>query len=97
MNAYTTSGQARIRHRDVAAILHTDSLLTGPALAALNRQREWHAEAELSRLLKQHGGTPKAAASRVSLLRQTIGATLVRAGERLAGLPRGGVMSARAS
>jgi hypothetical protein len=91
MNAYTTSGQARIRHRDVAAILHTDSFLNGPALAALERQREWQAEAELSRLLRQHGVAPPAGAWRVAMLRQAVGAALICAGQRLAGSPRSGV------
>jgi hypothetical protein len=91
MNAYTTSGQARIRHRDIENILHTDAFLTGVALAALERQREGQAEAELSRLLKQHGLTPPAGAWRVAPLRQAIGAALIRAGQRLAGSPRGGV------
>ncbi len=85
MNACTTRGQARIRHRDIESILRTDAFLTGPALAALERQRGWQAEAEVAGLLKQHGLTPQAGPSPVSRLRQAIGAALVRAGQRLAG------------
>ena len=36
-------------------------------------------------LLKQYGVTPHAGTSRVSLMRQRIGAALVRAGNRLTG------------
>jgi hypothetical protein len=90
MNAYTTRGQARIQHRDiVAALLQPEGSL---ALAALERQRGWQADAELERLLKQHGVAPRATATPVSILRQTIGAALVRTGERLAGVPRSRVL-----
>jgi pimeloyl-ACP methyl ester carboxylesterase len=93
MNAYTTRGQARIQPRDIAAVM-LPYPLAGSSLAALERQRGCQAKAEVAWLLKQNSGAPKAAASRVSLLRQTIGATLLGAGERLAGFPRGGVMRA---
>ena len=89
MNVYTPHGQARIQQRDVAAILGTHSYLGGASLAALERQRGWQAEAQVGWLLKQHGVLPASAASRVALLRQAVGAVLVRAGERFAGLPRG--------
>ena len=91
MNAYTTRGQARIQYRDIAAILGRDSYLAGVSLQLLERQRGWQADAELERLLKQHGVTPTARSSRVAFLRQTIGAALVRTGERLAGAPRSSV------
>ena len=54
MNAYTTRGQARIQYRDIAALLTEGSW--PPPLAALERQRGYQAEAEVERLLKQHGG-----------------------------------------
>jgi hypothetical protein len=92
MNAYTTTGQARITQRDVAAILGTHSYLGGASLAALERQRGWQADAEMAWLLKQHGLAPKSAALRVAMLRRTIGAALVGAGERLAGVPRSAVV-----
>ena len=91
MNAYTTRGQARIQPRDVAAVTLAYPLV-GASLAALERQRGCQAEAEVSWLLKQNGVTPQAGASFLSLLRPTIGATLVRAGERLAGAPQLGTL-----
>ena len=96
MNPYTTMGQARIQQRDIDAVLFTDASLAAVSLAALERQRECQADAEMARLLKQHGVTPHAAASLVSLLRQTIGVALVRAGQQLAGpsLSRGSLGAA---
>ena len=85
MNAYTTRGEARIQQRDIDAIWRTDAYLASASLAALEWQRGCQAEAEVERLLKQYGVTSSASTSLVSLLRQTIGAALVRAGERLAG------------
>jgi hypothetical protein len=61
--------------------------MAGASLAALERQRGDQAESELHWLLKQHGVTPQAHA----LVRQRIGAALVRAGDRLAGVPGSGV------
>jgi hypothetical protein len=90
MNAYTTTSQARIQPRDFAAVLRANGL-AGASLAGLERQRGCQAEAELSWRLKHHGGKPQASASRVSLLRQTIGGALVRVGERLASDRRSGV------
>jgi hypothetical protein len=55
----------------------------GTSHAALKRQHEWAAEAEVARMLKPHGDTPHASGVRVSLLRRWIGAALVRAGDRL--------------
>jgi hypothetical protein len=91
MNPYTTKGQARIQQRDIDAVLFTDASLAAVSLAALERQRGYQADAEVERLLKQHGVMPHAATSLVSLLRQTVGAALVRAGNHLAGAPRSGV------
>ena len=91
MNAYTTRGQARIQHRDIAAFLQPEGILAAGQLAALERQRGYQADVEVERLLKQHGVAPRATATPVSILRQTIGAALVRTGERLAGAPRSSV------
>ena len=91
MNPYTTMGQSRIQQRDIDAVLFTDVSLVAVSLAALERQRGYQADAEVEWLLKQHGVTPHAAASLVSLLRQTVGAALGRAGNRLAGSSRSGV------
>lgn len=91
MNAYTTMGQARIQPRDLEAVLRANRYLVGASLAAFERQRGWQAEAEVAWLLQQSGDKPRASTSLVAQLRQTIGAALVRAGERLAGVPRRGV------
>jgi hypothetical protein len=91
MNAYTTRGQARIQHRDIAAVLQAEGILAAGQLAALERQRGYQADAELERLLKQHGVAQRATATPVSILRQTIGAALVRTGERPEGAPRSSV------
>ena len=91
MNAYTTRGQARIQPRDVSAILHTYPLVSA-SLAALERQHACQAEAEVTWLLRQNGLTPQPTTAHCSMLRQTIGAALVRAGERLAGVPRSRVL-----
>jgi hypothetical protein len=90
MNAYTTMGQARIQPRDFSAVLRANGL-AGASLVALERQRGCQAEAEVAWRLKHTGVTPHASTSRVARVRQTIGAALVRAGERLAGVPRSGV------
>ena len=90
MNAYTTKSEARIQQSDITAILQADAFLAGASLAALERQRGWQAEAEMEWLLKQHGVRPGSAASRIALLRQTVGAVLVRAGESLTGVPQRG-------
>ena len=83
MNAYTTTGQARIQPGDIAAVHRANRFMVGASLAALERQRGWQAEAEVAWLLKQHGVTPHTRTGCVSLLRQRIGAALVRAGDRL--------------
>jgi hypothetical protein len=93
MNAYTTTGQAQIQSRDLAAIMRTatGSHQAAASLAGLERQRGWQAESEVEWLLKQHGVTPAAGASFVSLLWQSIGVALVCAGARLTGVSRSGV------
>jgi hypothetical protein len=91
MNAYTTMGQARIQPRDIAAVQRAHRYMIGASLAALEQQRGWQAEAEVDWLLKQHGVMPQPSTWRVATLRQTIGAMLIRAGERFANVPRSGV------
>ena len=93
MNAYTTTSQARIQPRDFSAVLRANGL-AGASIAGLERQRECQAEAEVEWLLKRHGATPRVRASRVALLRRTIGTGLMRAGERLMGVPRSDVAPA---
>jgi hypothetical protein len=88
MNPYTTRGEARIQPRDVLTATRRQGLTPGASLVALERQRGWQAEAEVERLLKQYDVTSSASTSLVSQLRQSIGAAMVRAGERLAGFPR---------
>ena len=93
MNPYTTMTPARIQPGDMARALLTDPSTAAISLAMLERQRGFHAEAEVACLLKQHGLQPASAAAWVAMVRQTIGAVLVRAGERLASVPRSGVRS----
>jgi hypothetical protein len=88
MNPYTTMGQARIRRRDIARTVGRDWYLATGSLAALERQRTAHADAELDGLLKQHRGEPHAAPSFVALLRQIIRAALIRACTGLVGTSR---------
>jgi hypothetical protein len=76
---------------DMANTLFTDSFTAAAALAGLERQRGWQAEAELARLLKQHGLTTPARPALFATLRQTLGTMMVRAGERLAGAAQGAV------
>ena len=93
MNAFTTRSQARIRPRDIAALHRADRYSIGASLAALERQREWQAEAEADWLLKQNRVTPQPSTLRVAMLRQAMGAALIRAGHRLAGIPPSSVSS----
>ena len=88
MNPYTTTGQARIQQRDIEAILGQDAFLAATQLAALERQRGYQADAEVNWLLKQYGIKPPTVRSRIAVLRQTIGAAMIRAGERLTGVPK---------
>jgi hypothetical protein len=83
MNANATTDQARIKLHNTAAIHRANRFMVGTSPIALERQHGWQAEAEVARLLKQHGVTPHASSGRVSLLRRRIGAALVRAGDRL--------------
>jgi hypothetical protein len=93
VNPYTTTTRARIQPRDVARALLTDPSTAAISLAMLERQRSFQAEAEVAWLLKQHGAPPASTASRLTTLRETIGAALIRAGQRLEGLSQGGVRS----
>ena len=93
MNPYTTTTRARIQPCDVARALLTDPSTAAISLAMLERQRSFQAEAEVAWLLKEHGLAPASIASRLATLRQTIGAALIRAGQRIEGLSPGGVNS----
>jgi hypothetical protein len=92
MNAYTTRSQSRIQPGDFAAVRPANRFMVGGSLAGLEQQCGWQAEAKVNWLLKQHGVVSKASTSIVSMLRQAIGAVLVRAGERLVGMPRSSVL-----
>jgi hypothetical protein len=91
MNPYTTRTRARIQPRDMARALLTDPFTAANSLAMLERQRSFQAEAEVAWLLKEHGVPPASIASSLATLRQTIGAALIRAGQRIEGLSPGGV------
>ena len=68
MNAYTTRGQARMQLHDVSAVLRSDGLPAGAALATLEWHRGYQADAEVAGLLRQHDGiTPHASAPRARL------------------------------
>jgi hypothetical protein len=84
MNPYTTWARDRIQPRDVTNAVFSDAFTAAASLTVLERTRAYQAEAEVASLLKQHGVTPHTAASRVVMWRQAIGATLIRAGARLA-------------
>jgi hypothetical protein len=94
MNAYTTMSQARIRQHDIDRVLRADRMTAAAHLAALERQRGWLAEAEVNQLVKQHGVKPQTAVSLIATVRQTLGAALVRAGQRLAAPPARGASAA---
>ena len=98
MNASPPSGRARMQPRPSAVVRPTHRELVGASLADLEHRRyQYHAEAEVAWLLTQNGSTPQASVSRVALLRQLLGAALVRAGERLEGMPRREVLPDPAS
>ena len=90
MNAYTTTGQAGSQPRDFSAGRPVNRFLISSCLAALEWQRDCHAEAEVDWLLKHDAVTAQVRTSFVSRLRQTIGTLLVRARVRLAPVPEGG-------
>jgi hypothetical protein len=92
MDPYTTRGQARIQQRDIDTLLRTHGFQTAAHLAALERQRGRQVDVEWKGLLAQVGVQTPTAAALVTRLRQTLGAALIRAGERLAGVPRSGTL-----
>ena len=83
MNAYATTDQATIQLHNTAATHRANRFMVGASPVAPERQRVWQAEAEVARLLKRHDVAPHTSSMRISLLRQRIGAALVRAGDRL--------------
>lgn len=85
MNAYTTRGRARIRQSDLTNLMRADPSLVGASLRALEWRRGCEAEAELAWLLKEHGAGRTPGRSVVLMLRQGVGAALIRAGQRLRG------------
>jgi hypothetical protein len=87
MNPYHTRTQTRIEPHELATILWTHRFTAAASLAALERQREAQADAELAWLLTQHPVAPPAPQASLAWLRQRTGSALVRAGEGLAGTP----------
>ena len=86
MNPYTTRTWARIQPHDVANAVFSDAFIGTTKLPGLERQRGWQAEAEVDRLLKHHGIPPASVSSRIAMVRQTLGAALIRTGQRLGGV-----------
>ena len=70
----------------MANALFSDAFIATTKLNGLERQRGWQAEAEVDRLLKQHRIPPRTVASRIAMVRQTLGAALIRTGQRLGGV-----------
>ena len=97
MNAYTTRGQFRIQPRDLDAIVSAHGFLATPHLVALEHQRGRRVEAEVARQLQDNGLMRDAPAAAVTVLRQTIGVALLRAGGHLAGITPIGRSPANAS
>ena len=87
MNPDTTRARARSLPGEIERVTLTDQFTAGAALAALERTRMYEAEAEVNWLLQEHGLAPASVASLVVMLRQAMGAALVRAGHRLAPAP----------
>jgi hypothetical protein len=85
MTPDTTKTQARIQPHDLSLALRAGPLTAAHSLAMLERMRGYQAEAEVTWLLKQHAVPALPATPRLTL-RQRIGAALVRAGCRLAGV-----------
>ena len=83
MNPYTTMTRSWIQPGDIAKATLTDPITAAAALAVLERTRAYQSEAEIEGLLKQHGVRSHTTASLVAMLRQSIGSSLVRLGERL--------------
>ena len=85
MNPYSTRTQARIQPRDMRIAALTDRHNAAHSLSQLERRRGWQAEAEMAWQLTQHGIAPESLSSRVAIVREAIGAALVRAGQRVGG------------
>jgi hypothetical protein len=96
MNPYTTRTQARIQPCDISRALLADRSTAALSLVSLERIRGWQAEAEVASLLKQQCVPLAPAAAPLTMLRQTLGASLVRVGHRLAGAPLRGASLAKA-
>lgn len=94
MNPYTTRTSAQIQPHDMAKTLLADPFTAAAALATLERTRSYQAEAEVAQLLKQHGVQPYSALVWVAVVRRTLGAALVRGGQRLAATPARGASPA---
>lgn len=85
MNPYSARTQARIQSRDMTIAALTDRHNAALSLSQLERRRGWQADAEMAWQLKQHGIAPASRSSRVAIMREAIGAALVRAGQRIGG------------
>ena len=86
MNPYATQSQTRFQPHDVANTKLTyPSFIAAAVLAASERQRGWQADAEVDWLLQQNGVPRPTGKSGIAMVRQAIGASLVRVGTRLAG------------
>jgi hypothetical protein len=86
MNPYSTRTQARIQPRDITLAALTDRHNAALSLSQLERRRGWQADAEMAWLLERHGIAPESLSSRVAIVREAIGAALVRAGQRVGGI-----------
>jgi hypothetical protein len=86
MNPYSTRTQARIQPRDITIAALTDRHNAALSLSQLERRRGWQADVEMAWLLKQHAIAPESPSSRVAIVREAIGAALVRAGQRVGGI-----------
>lgn len=84
MNAYTTVGPARMHQRDISNVVQAHGYRAGAHLMALERQRSWQAEAELSWQLKYGQARSAPTLPIVMQLRNEIGMALIRAGQWLA-------------
>lgn len=88
MNPYSTRTQARIQPRDMTIAALTDRSTAALSLSQLERRRGWQAEGEVAWLLKQRGIASESLSSWVAIVRKAIGFTLVRAGQRVGGIPQ---------
>ena len=96
MTPYTTRTQARFQPRDISRALFADPSPAARSLVSLERIRGWQAAAEAASLPRQRCVPLAPAASRLTMLRQTLGAALVRARHRFAAAPPRGASLATA-